>query len=188
MIAIGITLILAFGLFLAISQPLELREGRWLKVGFSLASVLVIALTLQNGLSYAAIPVIFLFVGVCFLWSPNLAHGLSNLAINSLFGGCGKGSIGGFRPDYREARAKIDAEQWDAAIALVQHELTKSPTDYEGRALLAALYHEKKLPSEAIVHLEVILHNPHATDAQKSAAAAAKHECLALVRDSMVKQ
>lgn len=184
MIAIGISLILAFGLFLAMSQPLELREGRWLNIGFSLVMVWVIALTLQNGPGYAAIPVIFLFVGVCFLWSPNVAHGLSGLLLNTLFEGCGKGSIGGFRPDYREARAKIDAEQWDAAIELVQHELIKSPTDYEGRTLLAALYHEKELPSEAIVHLEVILHNPHATDAQKSAAAAAKTECLALVRGS----
>ncbi len=179
---IVISILVAFGLFYALSQPLELREGRWSKIAISLPLVFVVALAARGDLAYGAIPVIFLFVILCFLWAPNLAHFVSNLVVNSMFGGFGKGSLGGFRPDYREARATIDEGDLDAAIRLVSHEIEKAPTDFEGRTLLAALYHEKKLPAQALVHLEAILHDPQASDTQKQAAAEAKAQCLELQR------
>jgi hypothetical protein len=180
MLAICLSLILALALFFALSQPLELRERRWSKIGGSLVLVLVMVLIDQSGLGYGMILEVFLLVVLCFMWMPHVAHCVSALLVNTMFGGFEKGSLGGFRPDYREARIRIEAGDLDAAIELVQHEIGKAPTDFEGRSLMAALYHEKKQPRKALVHLEAILNDPQATDSQKQAAAVAKAQCLEL--------
>jgi hypothetical protein len=180
MFLVPVVLLIALGVFWALTRPLELHEHRRLRISASMVLVFILALSLQAGLGIHLFFNVFLFVFLCFLWAPVLAFHLSNGLCQMLFSGGSQVASGGFRPDYREARSKIEDNQFDEAIKLTQAELEKDPSNYEGRVLLASLFHERKMPVEALIHLEAILNNPEATSEQRRNAQAGKNQCLAL--------
>jgi hypothetical protein len=183
MLATLIVLLAALGVFLALSHNSELQEGRWLKFTVSLFLVFLITRSVQSGLGLSTYFALFLFALLCTLWSPNVSHYIGGGIAHLLFDGSGEGALGGFRPDFREARSFAEEGDLNKAIELSLAELAKDPANYEGRMLLAALYHEQKLPTQAIIHLDVILNNHSATADQKRHAQAGKTQCLAQQRD-----
>ncbi len=180
MLTLFITLGLCLALFIGLTHPLELRRGRWVKIGVSLIVVFLLTTVVQQGLNQIQVFFVFVFVALCSLWKGNLAYFITQGVMIFLYGEWSTRATGGFRPDYRAIRSRMEEGDLDEAIEQTKKELEKAPKDYEGLMLLATLYHEQQLPDEALVHLEVILHNPRATDEQKRNATLAKTQCYQL--------
>ena len=177
-IDLAVTLV-ALLVFLGVSQPLEVRSGRWWRIAISLAIVWSISGMFRQGPGPHLIGAIVLLPVLAFVWMGNLAYFSSKWIVDSLLGfGVSKRSLGGFRPDFRVARSLGRDGRLDEAIQLTQDELTKDPHNFEGLLLLATLYHEKGLFDQAMDQLAIIARNPAATVDQKKIAKDGLKQCL----------
>lgn len=171
-------------LMLALSHPDELRRGRWLKMALSMPVLLFLAwmLGFQPDNRAAAIGNATFYGGgvVVFglIWMKNFTW-FGGQAFLRLTHGSGKAG-GGFVPDYRAARARVDDGDYDQAIEYAKFELAKEPGNFEGLWLLAAIHQELKQIKEASQQLDLILACPTSTPEQIAAARAAQQQLRAL--------
>lgn len=96
-----------------------------------------------------------------------------------IHGGPNRGG-GGFVPDYRGARSRVEEADYEMAIECVKFELAKEPGNFEGLWLLAAIYQEQKKLKEAGQQLDLILACPTSTPEQVTSARAAQIQLRAL--------
>jgi hypothetical protein len=168
-IAAGISL----AVFVGATQPEALRARRWGKIIPSVGLVWLIARLAVLGVAGGFLAV-WLTVLLAFLWAPVISHYTSGWLLGWL---CRFSSDeGGFRINYTAARIFAEERRFAEAIEAVRRELRKSPLDYEGHLLLAALHRELKQPLEAAAALAVVINNPAATEEQRNAARAGKEE------------
>ncbi|MEK7686347.1 MAG: hypothetical protein AAB466_13090 [Verrucomicrobiota bacterium] len=171
-------------LMLLLSHPLELRPRRWLKISLSLPVLIYAAyqLAYRPQSEGAAIGNVLQYVSCAgvglALWGMNIAW-LGAQLVNQFLFGSGRGG-GGFRPDFREAKMFIKENDLEAAIKSLERELAKEPANYEGRMLLASIYHELKQPQKGLEQINFILANADATPGQIEAAHAAQHQLRVL--------
>lgn len=171
-------------LMLALSQPEELRRGRWVKMTLSMPVLIFLGwlLGFQPGNEATAIGNVTFYAGgvVVFglIWMRNFTW-FGAQAFLRLTHGSGRAG-GGFVPDYRAARARVDDGDYDQAIEYVKHELAKEPGNFEGLWLLAAIYQEQKKIPEAVQQLDLILACPTSTPEQIASARAAQQQLRAL--------
>jgi hypothetical protein len=172
--------ILMVGLFL-LTRPLELRRWRRLRLLASAPLVLaaarlpllVVGYGRVDSLAFGILGILSLAL-LALLWTDVLSHHSAVKISGFIFGdGCGGG---GFHPDYKDARACIEGNDFQGAIKCVEAELMKRPNDFEGRLLLAALYKELKQPGRGLPHVEIILGHAELTEPQKAQALAAQAE------------
>ncbi|MBM3821610.1 MAG: hypothetical protein FJ404_01770 [Verrucomicrobia bacterium] len=123
----------------------------------------------------------FVFVFVVVLWAPYFAHRYSISFSRFLFSIPVK--LGAFRPHYDEARFAASEGRLKEAVELIQDELDKSPTDFEGLMLLASGYQAMEEPEKAIAVARQIQNNPDANPEQQAAAYHVVTECLAQQHD-----
>jgi hypothetical protein len=178
-----ILVIISLGIFWKLTNPLELRGQRWIKIIPSLLIVFFLGETLRQGIGFQMIGSIFMMVLLTFIWAPTLSHYSSKGFIHFLFSDSDRSILGGFVPDYHIARSFIQDEKWDEAMKAVENELDKDLNNYEGRRLMASLLLQKNQPDKAIPHLQVILANPHATEEQKQFARHGIEECQTAVKN-----
>src|SRR5436309_11010407 len=131
--------VVALAAMVALSQPLEVREGRWWRIAVSLPLVWFTAVPFFVGTSFiSGVALILSLAFLGFIWSGTLAHFVSGSLVKALQG---DGSLSaGHIPDFQYARAKINDGDLAEAIRLTLHELEKDPNNYEGLFLLAQLY------------------------------------------------
>jgi hypothetical protein len=158
--------------FLALSQPEEVRAGRWFKIAISVPLVWAMSLILQGGLSLGMIAFLFMLLTLGIVWCGNISHFLSVRIVHFLFD-TNNPSMG-FRPSFDYARTAIRDGELEEAVKLIKVELAKDPKNYEGRMLMTRVLDAMQVPAEAMAHLAVILENPEATDSQKQCALAEK--------------
>ena len=162
---------------IALTQTLDVREGRWWKIAVSLPLILLITAPFSSGLGLlngVALILSISFLG--FIWSGTISCYASGLLLRILHGDANVSA--GHIPDFQFARARIDDGDFEDAIKLTLHELEKNPNNYEGLMLLARLYFQMHRPDEALKQIEAILQNPDTTPEQIERATAAKIECL----------
>ena len=147
---------MGFGIVLmfALSHPEELRRGRWLKLAISLPVLLFLGWMLGfqptneltafgNATFYAGGTVLFALI-----WMKNFTW-FGAQTLHRLIHGSSSQGGGGFVPDYRGARSRVEDGDYDRAIEYVKFELAKEPGNFEGLWLLAAIYQEQKKLKEA---------------------------------------
>jgi hypothetical protein len=162
---------------IVLTQPLDVREGRWWKITISLPLIWVVVAQLSAGLGLmGGIASILSIVLLGFIWSGTTSFHLSDSPVHLLHGQANIGA--GHIADFKYARAKIKDRDFQEAVKLTLHELEKNPENFEGLILLAQLYFEMRHPAEALKQVESILHNPDATPEQIERATVAKIECL----------
>ncbi len=172
-------------LMVALSQPEELRRGRWLKMALSLPLLLFLAWLLNyspTGQGDAIGNVTFYAGGVVtftLIWMRNFTWFGGQAFLRLTHGSAGQGG-GGWVPDYRAARSHVKDGDYEQAIECVQFELAKEPGNFEGRWLLAAIYQELKQPKEAMQQVNAILACPTSTPEQLTTARAAQQQLRAL--------
>ena len=166
-------------LMVAVSHPAPLRKGRWWKMLVSLP-VLGAAGWLFNQASPAVVqPLVVCVVAFALIWLNNLTWFSAELVHRIVHGRPNQGG-GGFVPDYRGARSRVEDGDYEQAIEYVKLELAKEPGNFEGLWLLAAIYQEQKKPKEAAQQLDRILACPTSTPEQVAAARAAQQQLRAL--------
>src|SRR6185295_15505100 len=141
LIELAVFVAMMAGMF-ALTLPVELRKGRWLRLGISVPFAFLIARLAGLKVGYGEIGsagpgVMGIFSGLvlAIIWRGHIAH-LGATKTTGLMFGDGRAG-GGFRTDYREAQARIDERDLNAAIKAVRTELAKEPEDFEGLMLLA---------------------------------------------------
>lgn len=144
----------------------------------SAPAVWLIAESLQHPPSSAHVFVVFLFVALVLLWVPFFSQRFAVSFTRFLH------SVpvrrGAFRPNYDEARYAASQGRLKEAMELIQDELDKSPTDFEGLMLLASGYQALEEPERAMTLARRISRNPMACPEQKEAANHVYNECLSL--------
>lgn len=181
------SIFMGFGivLMLALSHPEELRRGRWLKMALSMPVLLFLAwlLTFKPTNDAAAIGNVTFYAGgvVVFtlIWLSNFTWFGAQAFHRLTHGRPGQGG-GGFVPDYRAARSRVEDGDYEQAIEYVKFELAKEPGNFEGLWLLAAIYQEQKKVPEARQQLDRILACATSTPEQIAAARAAQQQLHAL--------
>ncbi len=169
--------LVALAVMIALTRPIEVREGRRWKILVSLPLIWLITGAFSNGprfISGAAAILSITFLG--FIWAGTIAHFASGSLVRMLQSDANLGA--GHIPDFKYARARIEDGDLAGAITLTRHELEKNPGNYEGLFLLAQLYFESHQPDDALEQIEHILRNPDTTPEQAQRATAAKVECL----------
>ena len=180
-IFVGFGIVLMF----ALSHPEELRKGRWLKMVISMPVLIFLALMLgfQPTNEFGAFGNATLYVGgvvlFALIWMRNFTW-FGAQAVHRLIHGSSSQGGGGFVPDYRGARSRVEDGDYELAIEYVKFELAKEPGNFEGLWLLAAIYQEQKKTKEAAQQLDLILAVPTSTPAQIAAARAAQQQLRAL--------
>jgi hypothetical protein len=170
-----------------LSRSVEFRAGRWRKILFTAPAILLLAWGFDHAVAHQgdAFFTVGVFSGATILfaliWMPELTH-IGASGFSHLLYGDGRAG-GGFVPDYKDARWKIEEGNLEAAIKLTKDQLAKSPTDYEGLILLATLYNETDRPKEALAQLERILSNPLTTDTQRREVMGAKLDLINTHKD-----
>ena len=177
MMASLLVCVAAVAAMIALTQPLEVREGRWWRIAVSLPLIWLTAVPFFVGTSFiSGVALILSLAFLGFIWSGTLAHYVSGLLVKALQG---DGSVSaGHIPDFQYARIKIKDGDLAEAVRLTLHELEKDPNNYEGLFLLAQLYFETRRPDDALKQIEMILQNPATTPEQWQRASTAKIECL----------
>jgi tetratricopeptide (TPR) repeat protein len=172
-------------LMFALSHPAPLRKGRWLKMAVSLPVLLFLgwllgfqpdnaATAIGNATFYVGGTVIFTLI-----WLNNFTW-FSAEAVHRVVHGRPNQGGGGFVPDYRAARSRVEDGDYEQAIEYVQFELAKEAGNFEGLWLLAALHQELKQLKEARAALDRILACPSSTPEQVTTARAAHQQLRAL--------
>ena len=159
--------VVALGIFLFLTHPLELREHRRLKIGVSLGLVFFLA----GGGLITLLSIVFLG----FLWCGNVAWFGSGCLTGFLHRDIRSGT--GMRPHFRFAHNHRRDGEREEAIAATKHELEKDPKNFEGLMLLAGIYQDMNLPKEAMPHLEIILNNPDSSESQLQLARVEMDNC-----------
>lgn len=179
--------LLATLVMLALSAPVDLREGRLKKIKFTWLCVGVVVLLAQLPLDNFFIRFFVIvvnaacFTGILGCWIPNVAWFFSRPVDTLIFGGVATQSAGHI-PEYKYAREKALEGDFKEAIKLCQWELSKQPDNYEGLLLLATIHMEMKNPKLALEQVELILKIPHLSENQEREARQAKAECLNAIR------
>lgn len=172
-------------LMFALSHPAPLRKGRWLKMLISLPVLLFLGWLLgfqptnpasayANVTFYAGGTVVFTLI-----WLNNFTWFAAETVHRIVHGRPNQGG-GGFVPDYRGARSRVEDGDYELAIEYVQFELAKEPGNFEGLWLLAAIYQELKQPAAAMRQIDLILACPTSTPEQIAAARGAQQQLRAL--------
>lgn len=180
-IFVGFGIVLMF----ALSHPEELRRGRWLKMAISMPVLGFLALMLgfQATNEFGAFGNVTLYAGgvIVFglIWMRNFTWVGAQTFHLLIHGGPNRGG-GGFVPDYRGARSRVEEADYEMAIQCVKFELAKEPGNFEGLWLLAAIYQEQKKLKEAGQQLDFIVVCPTSTPEQVAAARAAQVQLRAL--------
>lgn len=169
---------LGFGivLMLALSHPAELRPGRWLRMACSLPVLLFIHWMFTLGILILCIGGVVAFT---LIWMNHFTW-FGAQAVSRLLHGRPNQGGGGFVPDYRGARSRVEDGDYEQAIEYVKLELAKEPGNFEGLWLLAAIYQEQMKPKEAAQQLDLILACPTSMPEQVAAARAAQQQLRAL--------
>ncbi len=180
-IFVGFGIVLMF----AVSHPHELRKGRWVKMAISMPVLLFLGLMLDfqpDNRESAIGNVVFYAGGVIvfgLIWMRNFTWFGAQAFHRLIHGSPGQGG-GGFVPDYRGARSRVEDGDYDQAIEYVKFELAKEPGNFEGLWLLAAIYQEQKKLKEAGQQLDLIITCRTSTPEQVATARAAQHQLRAL--------
>jgi len=169
---------LGFGivLMLALSQPAELRPGRWLRMACSLPVLLFIHWMFTLGILIFCIGGVVAFT---LIWMNHFTWFGAQVVSRLLHGRPNQGG-GGFVPDYRGARSRVEDGDYELAIEHVKFELAKEPGNFEGLWLLAAIYQELRQPKQALEAVDRILACPTSTPEQLAAARGAQLRLRAL--------
>ena len=165
-------------LMLALSQPEELRPGRWVKMAISLPVLATLGWLFDQASPGLVMPMSACVIAFGLIWMKNFTW-LGAQVFHRLTFGSGKAG-GGFVPDYRSARSCVEDGDYQQAIEHVKFELAKEPGNFEGLWLLAAIYQEQKKAPEATQQLSLILACPASTPEQITAARAAQQQLRAL--------
>ena len=177
----AIVTLVAGWIFWKLTETPEVSAGRGVKISVSLPIVWFIAATVSKPIDLgSSLTAITLALALVFLWRGNVAH-LIGHRVARFFYGDGSQSAG-HTPEYKFAREKALAGEFEEAIKLCHWELSKQPDNYEGLLLLATIYMERKQPKLALEQIELILKTPHLSDPQQREAMQAKSECLNAIR------
>lgn len=174
-IIVGSGLLLMF----ALSHPGELRRGRWLKMAISLPVLLALGWLFDQASPGLVMPMAACVIAFGLIWMKNFTWFGGQAFLRLTHGRPNQGG-GGFVPDYRAARARIEDDDYEQAIQYAKFELAKEPGNFEGLWLLAAIYQEQKKTKEAAQQLDLILACPTSTPEQVAAARAAQQQLRAL--------
>jgi tetratricopeptide (TPR) repeat protein len=160
-------------LMFAVSHPPPLRKGRWWKMLISLP-VLGAARWLFDQASAASVqPLVVCVITFALIWLNNFTW-FGAEAVHLVVHGRRNQGGGGFVPDYRGARSRVEDGDYEEAIEYLKFELAKEPGNFEGLWLLAAIYQEVKQPKPALAALDRILACPTSTPEQLAAARGAQ--------------
>ncbi|NBR85518.1 MAG: tetratricopeptide repeat protein [Verrucomicrobia bacterium] len=173
-IFVGCGVILMF----AASHPAPLRKGRWLKMLISLPVLGVAGWLFDQGSPASVQPLVGCVIAFSLLWLNNFTWFAAEAVHRVVHGRPNQGG-GGFVPDYRGTRSRVEDGDLEQAIEYVQFELSKEPGNFEGRWLLAAIYQEQRKFKEAAEQLDLILACPTSTPAQIASARAALQQVRA---------
>ena len=106
---------------IALTQTLDVREGRWWKIAVSLPLILLITAPFSSGLGLlngVALILSISFLG--FIWSGTISCYASGLLLRILHGDANVSA--GHIPDFQFARARIDDGDFEDAIKLTRSE------------------------------------------------------------------
>jgi hypothetical protein len=162
---------------LLLSQPVELRAKRGLKMAISLPLLAISVLIMQANARAHATAIgqvtsfVFFFAMAALIWTPNLAW-FGGRIITGILHSSGGG--GGWVPDFYQVRRALEKGQVDEAQELLNEQLEKAPNNYEGLLLQAQIWLDKKQPPMAVKALEAIVASPSATEEQKAVARSEK--------------
>lgn len=173
-IFVGCGIVLMF----ALSHPGELRRGRWLKMAVSLPVLTALGWLFDQASAGLMMPMAACVIAFGLIWMKNFTW-FGGQAFLRLTLGSGKAG-GGFVPDYRGARSRVEDGDYEQAIEYVKFELAKEPGNFEGLWLLAAIYQEQKKIPEAMQQLGLIRACPASTPEQIAAARAAQQQLRVL--------
>ncbi len=167
--------------FLILSNPIELRSGRWLKIAISLPLVLGFIGGMSSGLNArGGLILISCIVALAFVWCANLSWFFAGSFANFFYSDIS--SPTGIRSDFRYAKIHRRDGELEQAVAAIEHELKKEPENFEGLILLAGVYNDMKQPEKAMAQLEIVSNAPGATEAQKEVARGENKRCEQLKR------
>lgn len=162
----------------ALSHPVELRRGRWLKMAVSLPILVAVGWCFDQGSAALVQPMVGCVILFAVIWLKHFTWFAAEAVHRLLHGRPNQGG-GGFVPDYRGARSRVEDGDYDQAIEYVQFELAKEPGNFEGLWLLAAIYQEQRKFKEAAQQLDLIIACPTSTPEQVVTARAALQQVRA---------
>jgi tetratricopeptide (TPR) repeat protein len=179
---------LAVAIFILLTQPIDLRPGRWVRIALSMLPVTFVGqILIGAGLPGTQIGgmalIIWLFANIgvlALLWSGPIASFAAHGVIRLLDPEFHEARL--TRADFSSAMKHRNEGEINDALAATRKELEKDPSNYEGLILLAQLYEDLNMPAEALKQVDIILANPNATDAQKEVARAEREACAGLAQ------
>ncbi len=166
-------------LMLAVSHPAPLREGRWWKMLVSLPVLGAMGWLFDQASPASVQPLVACVIAFALIWLNNFAWFGAEAMHLVVYGRRNQGG-GGFVPDYRGARSRVEDGDYELAIEHVKFELAKEPGNFEGLWLLAAIYQELRQPKQALEAVDRILACPTSTPEQLAAARGAQLRLRAL--------
>lgn len=152
----------------AATQPEELRQFRWLKIGLSMPPVLVItSAVIQLGAINAYFSA-FSFAILAFIWRSPIAHA-GSLVFMRLIQGDVNRVTSGVRAEFGAAKALRKHGDLDDALRQTKAEHEKEPYNYEGLILLAQIYLDLEDIEAARRSLDLVLRRSVLTPEQRTA-------------------
>jgi hypothetical protein len=170
-------LVIAVGvvLMLGLSHPRELRPWRWLRIAVSIPVLAALGWFFDQATPGLVIPMVACVIVFGLIWLKHFTWFGAALVHGLIHGPQNQGG-GGFVPDYRGARSRVEDGDYELAIEHVKFELAKEPGNFEGLWLLAAIYQELKRPTEARQQIDAIIACPTSTPEQVATARAAQQQ------------
>ena len=166
-------------LMLAVSHPAPLRKGRWWKMLVSLPVLGAMGWLFDQASPASVQPLVACVIVFALIWLNNFTWFGAEAMHLVVYGRRNQGG-GGFVPDYRGARSRVEDGDYEQAIEYVKFELAKEPGNFEGLWLLAAIYQELRQPTQALEAVDRILACPTSTPEQLAAARGAQLQLRAL--------
>lgn len=166
-------------LMLAVSHPAPLRKGRWWKMLVSLPVLGAMGWLFDQASPASVQPLVACVIAFALIWLNNFTWFGAEAMHLVVYGRRNQGG-GGFVPDYRGARSRVEDGEYEQAIEYVKFELAKEPGNFEGLWLLAAIYQELRQPKQALEAVDRILACPTSTPGQLAAARGAQLRLRAL--------
>lgn len=163
-IAVAAAITILLGVLL--TQPVELREKRWQRIGMTLPFTCWIgnALALPNAVVRGIYSFFALFL-VGFIWRDVFAHYLADQFIQTIAGFSKQAR--GVDVDLQYVKSAIRFGELERALELLREELEKDPCHYEALLLQATLNSELKRWQAAIDPLKLLLEKGRLTDEQR---------------------
>ena len=169
----------------ALTQPLELREYRWVRIAVSLPIVvLVTSVFWRMGLVNGYFGLVGIAV-LAFIWRSPVTHYASVGIAQMIFGTPNAG--GKIRADFGKAKALLRHGEVDEAIGQLNGELQKDPLSYEGLLLLTHCYMEKNDLKRALETVNKSLEKSQLSDEQREVVRTIKEEIEGKIAVSRLK-